>query len=49
VPAGVLPKDSWVKVSQVRTLSTERLRSRVARLEDHQIRDIVDGLLQLID
>jgi mRNA interferase MazF len=49
VPAGVLPKESWVKISQVRTLSTERLGARLGRLGDDQLQDIVSGLLELID
>jgi mRNA interferase MazF len=48
VPQGVLSKKSWVKISQVRTLSTERLSTRVARLDESEVREIVDGLLELI-
>jgi mRNA interferase MazF len=48
VPPGILPKDSWVKISQIRTLSTERLGDRVGRLEETALQQIVDGLLQLI-
>jgi mRNA interferase MazF len=49
VPAGLLPKESWVKISQVRTLATERLGNRLGRLSDGDMREIVDGLVQLID
>ena len=48
VPPGILPHDSWVKISQVRTLSTERLRSRLGRLPGEDLQEIVDGLVQLI-
>jgi len=48
LPPGVLPRESWVKVSQVRTLSTERLGARLGRLDEDDIREIIDGLLQLI-
>ena len=48
VPAGVLPKRSWVKISQVRTLSTERLGARLGRLQAADIQEIIDGLLQLV-
>ena len=48
MPAGALPQDSWVKVSQVRTLSTERLTSRLGRLDDDDLSRIVDALLDLI-
>jgi mRNA interferase MazF len=48
VPPGLLPRDSWVKISQVRTLSTERLRSRLGRLDETDLGEIVRGLTQLI-
>jgi mRNA interferase MazF len=49
VPRNLLPKESWVKISQVRTLSTERLGARLGRLGEDELREIVNGLLQLID
>jgi mRNA interferase MazF len=48
VPAGLLPRPSWVKISQVRTLSTERLGNRVTRLRDPELTQIVQGLVQLV-
>ena len=48
VPAGLLPRDSWVKIGQVRTLSTERLGGLVARLADDDLKQIADGLLELV-
>jgi mRNA interferase MazF len=48
MPAGTLPRPSWVKISQVRTLSTERLGTRVARLQDPEVTQIVQGLVQLV-
>jgi mRNA interferase MazF len=48
VPSGMLPRESWVKISQVRTLSTERLSGRLGRLSDAQMDEIVDGLQELI-
>lgn len=48
VPIGVLPKESWVKVSQIRLLAAERLRSRVGRLADDELQEIIRGLLQLM-
>jgi mRNA interferase MazF len=47
LPAGILPKESWVKISQIRTLSTERLGSRLGQLGDDAMGEIVDGLVQL--
>lgn len=47
-PAGLLPKQSWVKISQIRTLATERLGARLGRLGEDDLREIVEGLNQLI-
>lgn len=48
VPAGVLPRVSWVKVSQVNNLSVHRLGDRIGRLEESDLTEIVGGLLELI-
>lgn len=48
LPLGLLPRDSWVKISQVRTLSTERLGERLARLPEDDLHRIVAGLSELI-
>lgn len=48
IPDGILPKPSWVKISQVRTLSTERLGDRAGRLDSAALTDLTDGLFQLI-
>src|SRR5262249_5050897 len=45
---GVLPRPSWVKTSQVRTISTEQLGSLVGGLDEAEDDHVVDGLLQLI-
>ena len=49
LPSGILPRESWVNISQVRTLSTERLRARLGRLSEDDLREIVNGPVQLID
>ncbi len=43
-----LPKPSWVKVSQVRTLSTERLGRRLGAVSPEEMVHIVDGLFELV-
>jgi mRNA interferase MazF len=45
---GKLPKRSWVKISQIRTLSTERIGKRLARASDEELARVLDGLLELI-
>ena len=46
--AKLLPQPSWVKISQIRTLSTERLAHRLARLEAAEVNRIIEGLLDIV-
>ena len=48
VPQGQLPRESWVKISQVRTLSVDRLSAIAGRLDDADVDRVADGLSQLI-
>ena len=48
IPTGVLARDSWVKLSQIRTLSTERLGERVNRVGEDDLTEMVNGLFELI-
>ncbi len=43
-----LPKRSWVKISQIRTLSQERLGKRIARASSEEIDQIIEGLNEII-
>ncbi len=43
-----LPKRSWVKVSQVRVLSTERIGRRLARASVEDVARVVEGLNEII-
>jgi mRNA interferase MazF len=43
-----LPKRSWVKISQIRTLSTERIGRRLGRASDEDLATVLDGLLEVI-
>jgi len=43
-----LPKPSWVKISQIRTLSTERLAKKIGLISPEELTDIVDGLFELV-
>jgi mRNA interferase MazF len=43
-----LPKRSWVKTSQVRTLSTERVGRRLGRASDEEVARVVDGLMEIV-
>jgi len=43
-----LPKPSWVKISQVRVLSTLRLGKRVARISAEEMQQVIEALFELI-
>ena len=43
-----MPKPSWVKIGQVRTLSTERLGRPLGRLAAEEIDRIVEGLAEIV-
>ena len=43
-----LPKQSWVKISQIRTLSTQRLGARLGRLSADETNVVVEGLRQIV-
>ena len=46
--AAGLPKRSWIKISQIRTLATERIGRRVARASAEEVNRVVDGLLEIV-
>ncbi len=43
-----LPKRSWVKTGQIRTLSTERIGRRLGRVAEEELAEVLDGLFELI-
>ena len=43
-----LPKRSWVKVSQIRTLSVERLGKRLGRVTPEELEQVVEGLNEIV-
>ena len=43
-----LPKKSWVKVSQIRTLSVERLGKEITEVSTEEIALIIEGLNEII-
>ncbi len=49
VPAKLLPQESSIKISQIRTLSTKRLGKRLGRLAPAHLEQVVEGLLEIID
>jgi mRNA interferase MazF len=45
--SGSLPKRSWVKISQIRTLSAERLSTRLGSISPEELVTIIDGLNEI--
>lgn len=43
-----LPKRSWVEISQIRTLSTSRLGSRLGRLAPEEVERVMAGLAEIL-
>ena len=43
-----LPKRSWIKISQIRTLATERIGRRIATASEEEMAQVVDGLTEII-
>jgi len=43
-----LPKCSWVKISQIRTLSVDRIGDVIERLPPETLSRLIDGLNEII-
>lgn len=43
-----LPKRSWAKISQIRTLSTQRLGAKLGCATESELEQIIDGLVEII-
>jgi mRNA interferase MazF len=44
----LLPKPSWVKISQIRTLAVERIGEKMATLSTEELAQVVDGLNEIV-
>jgi len=43
-----LPKKSWAKISQIRTLSNKRLGKKIGQATEKELQQIVEGLIEII-
>jgi mRNA interferase MazF len=43
-----MPKRSWAKISQIRTLSTQRLGKKIGNVSDEELEAVIDGLNEII-
>ena len=46
--SSALPKKSWVKISQIRTLSQERLGKRISKISPEELDLVIEGLNEII-
>jgi mRNA interferase MazF len=43
-----LPKKSWVKISQIRTLAVERVGQRIGKVSSEELTQVIEGLNEII-
>jgi mRNA interferase MazF len=43
-----LPKKSWVKISQIRTLSVQHLGKKLGKATPQELADVIEGLNEII-
>jgi mRNA interferase MazF len=43
-----LPKRSWAKISQIRTLATERIGNRLGRASPEELAQVLEGLNEIL-
>ena len=43
-----LPKPSWIKIGQIRTLSTDRLGRKMGALSPEELSQVTEGLCELV-
>lgn len=43
-----LRKPTWVKISQIRTLSVERIGKRLAQISPLEVTKVIDGLTEIL-
>ena len=43
-----MPKKSWIKISQIRTLAVERIGKKIGRADPQEISQVIEGLEEII-
>jgi len=49
IPSSKLPKQSWVKISQIRTISTDRLGKKIGKINLEFLNKAIEGLNEIIN
>jgi len=45
---GELPKQSWIKISQIRTLSVDRIGRLIGKASQEELAQVIEGLNEVI-
>lgn len=45
---GNLPKQSWIKISQIRTLSAEKIGKLLGRVSEEELNQVIEGLNEIV-
>ena len=45
---GNLPKQSWVKISQIRTMSVDRIGKVIGKASREEVEQVIEGLNEII-
>ena len=48
ITSAKLPKRSWVKISQIRTLSIERLSKKMGTVSSEELDEVIEGFNEII-
>ena len=43
-----LPKQTWAKISQIRTLSVQRIKKKLGHVSEQELDQIIEGLNEII-
>jgi mRNA interferase MazF len=48
IASAKLPKQSWVKISQIRTLAVEQLGKKLGRISPEELERVIEGLNEIV-
>jgi mRNA interferase MazF len=48
LPAGTLPEPTWAKISQIRTLSVDRIGKSIGRVPPSEVAKVIQGLNEIL-
>lgn len=46
--SGGLPKTSWVKISQIRTLAVDRIGDKLGKISPEELTQVIEGLSEIV-